>query len=525
MKLKLNTAQAASPPVPTSADQTPSTAGGLKLSFKKAIDSAAASSSVPVVPLSAKRKYTKKVTISENDNPRKRSLNDTNDQGVTTQLPSKKQYRGDFAPSTIRVPQPSLQTKGPFIKLKSVKSTPTTPIGGPRLKIKQKGKPPVRPLGVGYDSEASDAEEDPAIEENFVLRMTPGPDCDYLRAAIEERRLGGPVSQGGADVSMRFFSRDGRRAAINIQGRHYAAVLVDLPCIIESMKSWDRKGWWKSADISQMLLVMGQIDTEDAAKTYQVPKEIDSKTWQWPHGLTAPMHNARERRFRKRVSHRTIEAAEEEVERLLALDEQVMVQKGRSEYTILDLDAMRDQEEQSDEFEDEDQDDGPEGELDDNGQPYQYADEEEEDAEAMAARMALELDAGDENDNIAPLANEDSLLPQMEVLEGTSPATPAEDGLFGSLDDDEEEAGGSADDDEEEEDEEDEANEEDREQAQLLAQQREEIAYLEREIQINKDKQAAQGNNMLRLRISKQIESLQNDLDVKRRELGEEDDA
>jgi TATA-binding protein-associated factor Taf7 len=33
---------------------------------------------------------------------------------------------------------------------------------------------------------------------------------------------------------------------------------VDLPCIVEGMKSWDRRGWYKSADICQMLLVLGR---------------------------------------------------------------------------------------------------------------------------------------------------------------------------------------------------------------------------------------------------------------------------
>jgi len=518
MKLKLNTAVAGSLPAPASATvPTPSTGGGLKLSFKKPLDSAPALGPPgATLPSSAKRKNLKKSTL-EIDNPKKRARDEIREDESG---PSKKL---NVAPSTIRLTKPSQEVKGPTIKLKNVKTTPITPIGGHRLKIKQKGKPPPRPPGVGYDSEASDAEDDPAIEENFVLRMAPGPDCDYLRAAIEERRLGGPVSQGGADVSMRFFSRDGRRAAVNIQGRHYAAILVDLPCIIESMKSWDRKGWWKSADISQMLLVMGRVDVEDAAKTYPLPREIDDKTWQWPHGLTAPMHNVRKRRFRKRVSHRTIEAAEEEVERLLALDEQAKTQKGRSEYEILDLDAMRNQEVESDEYESEYEDDGAQGEVDGNGVPIQYMEEdEEEDAEAMAARMALELGGDDETELDSTMANDNSVLqPPSEAAELTSPAAPAEEGPIGSGDDDEE-AGGSDDDDEDEQ--EDEENEDDREQAQYLAQQREEIAHLEHEIQSSREQLAGQTNNMFRLRLTKKIESLQNDLNVKKRALGEEED-
>ena len=49
----------------------------------------------------------------------------------------------------------------------------------PKLRaLSAKRPPPPRLPGVGYDSEDSDAEEDPAIQQAFVLRMQPGPDCD-----------------------------------------------------------------------------------------------------------------------------------------------------------------------------------------------------------------------------------------------------------------------------------------------------------------------------------------------------------
>lgn len=276
-----------------------------------------------------------------------------------------------------------------------------------------------------------------------------------------------------------------------------------------------------------MLYVVGQVGTEEAAKSYPLPREIDDKTWQWPHGLTAPMHNVRKRRFRKRVSHRTIEAAEEEVERLIAMDE-----KGTSTYEILDLDAMRNQEAESDEYEYEYEDETGQLEVDENGMAYEFAaQEEDEDPEAMAARMALELGGEDESELPTEIVEEQStILPPAQsqgtspAAEATSPAVEADEGLFGSADDDEEEAGGSDDDEDEEEDEE---NENNREQAQYLTEQREEIEHLEREIQSAKEQLATQVNSMLRSRIAKRIESLQNDLNVKKQGLGigEEDDA
>ena len=65
-----------------------------------------------------------------------------------------------------------------------------------------------------------------------------------------------------------------------------------------------------------MLIVGERIATEDAIHTiYHHPSETI-----FPHGLTPPLQYVRQRRFRKRVSNRTIEAVEAEVNRLLDAD-------------------------------------------------------------------------------------------------------------------------------------------------------------------------------------------------------------
>lgn len=118
------------------------------------------------------------------------------------------------------------------------------------MKLKANGVRPKRrhfESGLGYDSEASDREEDPAIEEQFILRMKPGPDCDYLRQVIEARELNQTTN-----VWMKF--KDNRKAVVCVNGNLYAALLVDLPCIVESSKTMDKKTIFKTADISQVHL-------------------------------------------------------------------------------------------------------------------------------------------------------------------------------------------------------------------------------------------------------------------------------
>lgn len=208
---------------------------------------------------------------------------------------------GSHASGTPTTGTPKIKIKAPGIKVKAL--TPQS-AAAPKIKVK-----PQREYGLGYDSEAEDREAEPAIEEEFVLRMKPGPDCDYLRDAIEQRRI-------GTDADIWFKFKDSRRAVVAVRGHLYAAKLVDLPCVIESNKTLDRKSIFKAADICQMLLVGDRIENEEAMAL----GPIRQSDFTFPHGLTAPLRNVRKRRFRKRVSHQTIEVVENEVNRLLELD-------------------------------------------------------------------------------------------------------------------------------------------------------------------------------------------------------------
>ncbi|TVY71285.1 Transcription initiation factor TFIID subunit [Lachnellula suecica] len=313
--------------------------------------------------------------------------------------------------STIAVQHPAKK-----VKLSFGPKTPATPI---HIKPKIKGKPPKHPPGDGYDSEASDREIDPTIEEEFVLRMPPGDDCEYLREAIAGKKIGMPVSQGGADITMKFYHQDGRRASINIRGHLYAATLVDLPCIIEGMKSWDKRGWWKAADICQMLWVFAPITKEEEAKTIALPKIVDPNTFQYPHGLTPPMHYARKRRFRKRISRTAIEAVEAEVERLL--EEDRLAESTRCEMFDADEESRRESAfspESSPGYDAQGtySEDDAEGEVDDGyfGQSHAHTNGGQEEGGEDDGDLGDELEGFLQTDDIAPDT-------PMSTVEGATP--------------------------------------------------------------------------------------------------------
>ena len=285
---------------------------------------------------------------------------------------SKKRKTTSIAEKSIIHPPPVPLRKLTFTNIKKPEQQAQTLITPGGLKLKTKGKVPKRPLGVGYDSELDEREADPVILEGFILRMLPGPDCDYVRDAIEKGTLGVSRMQGGANVNMRFLDTQGRRGMINVNGHHYATSLVDLPCIIEGMKSWDKKGFIKSIDICQMLLVLGPCKTDEEAKLYPLPHDVNPHNYQYAHGITAPMHWVRKRRFArfKRARVDDVEAVDRKVHAMLEAD----AKADEVDYQVTDRDPRLDEPQYSgteeEDSDDEEEDEGEEEDAD--GEPEDY---------------------------------------------------------------------------------------------------------------------------------------------------------
>ncbi|MCJ1262180.1 hypothetical protein MMC22_002050 [Lobaria immixta] len=503
LKIKFSTASQPASSQPPSALPTPSSGTPkLKIKFGSNPKTSVPPSSAPAPPPSAKpaRKPKK-------DKPVRIRTPTAKKRDLAAAIQSDEEEDEEVVTSASKS-VPAHQIK----RIKLHTRAPSTPF----IRLKGRGRPPTRPLGVGYDSECSDREEDPAIEEEFILRMTPGPDCDYLQQAALETRFG-PKAEGGADVRMRFLRSDGRRAIVTIQGRHYAACLVDLPCVIEGTKSWDKKSWWKSADICQMLLVLGRVEKEDDALEFPLPtRDLDEKTWQYSHGLTPPMRWVRRRRFRKRVSNRTIEAVEEEVERLCKDDDDC---EGVSRYEVLSLDQMAREQSGREDSEgsggyniqsgQESGEQDAEGDLDDDHPEYAEGEESDDGDDGLAAEIERAMSMNNEA-NQTPESTTTLAQPPPEMT--TSPsaiATPSKEDSG-----DEEESS-------DEDGEPSEIDEDALERQQDIQRQREEIADLESAIKSQQVELERLQNPILKQKLVKKIQSLQTDLGLKKAAIGE----
>lgn len=185
-------------------------------------------------------------------------------------------YRNPPTPAT---PMSTVSTSGRPRRAASMAQTPVISDSGDRLRAPQKAKmqpklklklsekaaaqaPGMSFLGP-YDRELDSDDEEPLVfEEQFILRLPPGEDCERLRKIVSSRdvpedvwfKLKGEFTTLGMypTTPSSNVTPDSRRGIFHIGNSTYSSRLVDLPCVIESQKTLDNKQMFKVADICQV---------------------------------------------------------------------------------------------------------------------------------------------------------------------------------------------------------------------------------------------------------------------------------
>ncbi|XP_060232910.1 transcription initiation factor TFIID subunit 7-like isoform X3 [Meriones unguiculatus] len=139
------------------------------------------------------------------------------------------------------------------------------------------------------------------LENQFILRLPP----EHATAVKKIIHSGNPAMKDKLKIDL---SPDSRHAVVQVNDVSLSAKVVDLPSVIESLKTHDRKTFYKTADISQMLLCSADSDLhsspeEPAASSAGVTAMGNEgeaeKKYIWKHGITPPLKNVRKKRFRK----------------------------------------------------------------------------------------------------------------------------------------------------------------------------------------------------------------------------------
>ncbi|XP_002732206.1 transcription initiation factor TFIID subunit 7-like [Saccoglossus kowalevskii] len=161
----------------------------------------------------------------------------------------------------------------------------------------------------------------PELENQFILRMHP-------EKAASLRKV---VQTGNLNLKEKLaieFHADGRHGTVRFEGESTPAKLVDLPCIIESHKTVDKKTFYKAADIAQMLVCTTeeQEPSPDEDEVTHKKKDKLEKKFLSIHGITPSLKNVRKRRFRKTAKKKYIESpdTEKEVKRLFRVDNEAI---------------------------------------------------------------------------------------------------------------------------------------------------------------------------------------------------------
>ena len=117
------------------------------------------------------------------------------------------------------------------------------------------------------------------IENQFILRM---PVYKDGRSHPSVNKLRDALTSGDSNLNSRLFidlNTETRKAKVKFDDDIFNARLYDLPCIIESLKTFDKKTFYKTADICQLLICkpseedFSEDDDGDNEKTQQKTSE------------------------------------------------------------------------------------------------------------------------------------------------------------------------------------------------------------------------------------------------------------
>ncbi|EDW39829.1 GL14320 [Drosophila persimilis] len=145
---------------------------------------------------------------------------------------------------------------------------------------------------VQYTSEPTSDEFE--AEGQFIMRV-PEDRAETIHEAIRDGNVHKKLS-----IALK---EDLRQGQVWLDGSMLYTKLVDLPSIVESYKTTDKKNFYKTADISQMLICTEKPE-EIECKSSESEEEAANKqpqTYMYPHGITRPLKNVSRRRFRKKM--------------------------------------------------------------------------------------------------------------------------------------------------------------------------------------------------------------------------------
>lgn len=135
-------------------------------------------------------------------------------------------------------------------------------------------------------------------EDQYILRL-PQPLVERMRFALSSNRRK-DAAEDKKVSSFRIDFKDERNATLTVDGEIYPASLVDLPAIVETHKTADKRTFYKSGDVHQMLIVRmpGESAPPSTASSdgltpaaRNAAKRLAEPPRTYPHDMVAAVEN------------------------------------------------------------------------------------------------------------------------------------------------------------------------------------------------------------------------------------------
>ena len=138
-------------------------------------------------------------------------------------------------------------------------------------------------------------------EEQYILRL-PEPLVERMRFALSSTKRRDAAGEDRKPSTFAVNFHDPRNATFTVDGAAYPASLMDLPCLVETHKTADKRTFYKSGDLHQVLVV-------------RMPDEPSPHTFTLQDGLTPPAKDAATRLAppNRLFSHSQVESVEHRV--------------------------------------------------------------------------------------------------------------------------------------------------------------------------------------------------------------------
>ncbi|XP_018336137.1 transcription initiation factor TFIID subunit 7-like [Agrilus planipennis] len=156
------------------------------------------------------------------------------------------------------------------------------------------------------------------LEEQFLLRL-PEKEANDLKNVLHSKPK---KVKKMLKISLNSEMNEG---VVHLNKKVLNARVFDLPCHVESLKTTDRVDFYKTADISKIVVCKKEpFENNDENNKNVVTSKKNLKKYSYPHGLTPPLKNVRKRRFRKvlknKIDLEDVDEIEKEVLWLLRMD-------------------------------------------------------------------------------------------------------------------------------------------------------------------------------------------------------------